>query len=440
MKKNALIIVLLLLCLCACGTKTQPEPTAVPTVTVIEPPVESTEEAEGPAIETSQNSDEKAPDNEIASKTIRELQAVGEQMDSSAAFIVLDTAGKSVWKAPLAGIEEFTVPDFMLDAHGGIRAIGGTESIPGTGIVSLDVYYYSLTQNEYYDLLTVMAKYANDTVDIDENFGISKKYIEASRELNSHRHPLFSIYGIGENQGEAEIIAAEKAEYISYGIYTDEEYEKLTGNKTFTKIGSAEDYNFYYVQSAMNQEDIQGLQADGAQFKAEYESLFNAIDQIAPNFTFARPIGIQELLKEGTGLIFETSDINGNTVKSQDIFGGHKMTMLNIWATTCSACISEMPELIQLNKEFKEKGGQIVGLVFDAVEDDLIREAQEIVTDLNIDFLTILPNDYLRKEFDAMSYPITYFINQNGETIGEPLMGAHVADYRAMMEKYLLEN
>ena len=440
MKRNVLIVVLMLLCLCACGKKKQPAPTALPTITVMDPTAESTETVEEPAIETSQNSDDKVPVNEIASKVIRELQAVGEQMDDSSAFIVLDTAGKSVWKAPLAGIEEFTVPDFMLDAHGGIRAIGGTESIPGTGIVSLDVYYYSLTQNEYYDLLTTMAQHANDTDDIDEDFGISRKYIEDSRELNSHRHPIFSIYGIGENRGEAEIIAAEKAEYASYGISTDEEIEALTGNRTFTKIGNAEDYNFYYVQSAMNQEDIQGLEADGAQYKAEYESLFNAMEQIAPHFTFARPIGIQELVKEGTGLTFETSNINGNTVKSQDIFSGHKMTMLNIWATTCSACISEMPELIELNKEFEGKGGQIVGLVFDAVEDDLIREAQEIVTDLNIDFLTLLPNDYLRKEFDAMSYPITYFINQKGEIVGEPFMGARVAGYREMMDKYLSEN
>ena len=436
MKNNVLIFFLILFCLCACNTKTQPEPTAVPTVTVVEP----TTEPAADAAETSQNEEEKTAAADTASEAISALQAVGEQMDASAAFIVLDTAGKSVWKAPLAGIEVFKVPDFMLDAHGGIRAIGGTESIPGTGIVNLDVYYYSLTQNEYYDLLSAMAKYANDTDDIDADFGISKKYIEASRALNSHRHPLFSIYGIGGNQGETEIIAAEKANYASYGFMTKEEIEEAAGGRTFTKIGSAEDYNFFYVQSVMNHEDVQGLEADGAQYKAEYEAIFNAMDQIAPNFTFARPIGIQELVMEGTGLMFETSDINGNTVKSQDIFGGHKMTMLNIWATTCTACISEMPELIQLNKEFEKKGGQIVGLVFDATEDDLILEAQEIVRDLNIDFLTLLPNDYLRKQFDAMSYPITYFINQNGEIVGEPFMGARVAGYREMMERYLSEN
>lgn len=437
-KKLVLIITLVCIMLCSCGPKTRTEPTGVTTETAAAATAMQTTEEAAPAAESSQKTAAEAG-GDVVKREISALEAAGEQMDSSAAYIVLDTNGKSVWKAPLAGIAEFNVPDFILDAHGGIRAMGGMESIPGTGIVTLNVYYYSVTQKEYYELQNAMIQAAEDTSDIDPDFGISRKYIEASNSLNNHRHPLFSIYGIGSNQGEAEIIAAEKANYASYGFLTDEEIETMTGGRTFTKIGSAEDYNFFYVQSALDQEDLSGLEADGEQYKAEYQSLFNAMAQIAPNFTFARPIGLQELVNQGTGLNFETSDINGNPVKSADIFSGHRITMLNIWATTCSACISEMPELMELNREFEKKGGQIVGLVFDAVEDDLIREAQEIVKDLNIDFLTLLPNEYLRQQFDAMSYPISYFINQNGEIIGEPLMDARISAYREMMENYLSE-
>ena len=96
-----------------------------------------------------------------------------------------------------------------------------------------------------------------------------------------------------------------------------------------------------------------------------------------------------------------------------------------------------MPELMRMNKEFGEKSGQIVGLVFDAYEDDLITEAKEIVSELNIDFLTLLPNDYLRKTFDAMSYPTTYFLNEKGEIMGDPLMGAKISAYQQRMAEYL---
>ena len=132
-KSSVLILIFMLFCLCAWGTKTQPEPTAAPTAAAAEPTTEPTAETvEEAKAETSQSSEEKSAAADITTEAIRELQAVGEQMDASTAFIVLDTAGKSVWKAPLAGIEEFRVPDFMLDAHGGIRATGGIESIPGT--------------------------------------------------------------------------------------------------------------------------------------------------------------------------------------------------------------------------------------------------------------------------------------------------------------------
>ena len=51
--------------------------------------------------------------------------------------------------------------------------------------------------------------------------------------------------------------------------------------------------------------------------------------------------------------------------------------------------------------------------------------------------LTLLPNEYLRDIFDAMSYPTTYFLNEKGEIMGEPLMGAGISAYRERMAEYL---
>lgn len=437
MKKSIFMLIMFALFLCACGTGRKMDPTAVPTQVPTEAPAAAPDDTAPESAVPAEQAATDEPQSAVkqAENAIMELDAVGERMESGSAYIVLDTAGKSVWKVPLAGME-FQVPDFIKDAHGGIRAMDGCEIIHGTGIVGLTVSYYSMTEAEYYDLLKKMADYADDTENIDEIFGLSVRYMDTAKELGSHRHPLFSILGIGNDQGADEILAAEKKDMLESGLYSAEELD-APDNRTFTKIGSAEDYNFFYVQEPMNEEDLVKIAADGDQYKAEYENLYNSRDQIVPNFTFSRPIGIQELVAEGTGLSFETLDVHGNTVKSPEIFSGHKATMLNIWATTCTACISEMPELMRLNKEFEEKGGQIVSLAFDAVEDDLITEAKEIVTELNIDFLTLLPNDYLRETFDAMSYPTTYFINEKGEIMGEPLMGAKISAYRDRMAEYL---
>lgn len=422
MKKHLILTLILIMGLCACGTKQQPAPTAAPTAEPTAVPTEA------PAAVP----DEKTEESVLPT----EETAGGERMMVSDAYIVLDTAGKSVWKVPLAGLE-FEVPDFMQDAHGGIRAMQGHETIPGTGIVELDVIYLSMTEREYYDLAKKLADYADDTENIDETFGLSTRYLETAHEFGQRRYPLFAIIGIGDNRGVDEILAAERKYLEEY--YTDAgiDPEAEPDNRIFTPIGSAEDYNFFYVQEPMEEERLARIAAYGEQYKAEYQSLFNAKNQIIPNFTFSRPIGIRDLVAEGTGLSFETLDIQGSTVKGEDIFKGHKVTMLNIWATTSAACISELPELMRLNKEFEEKGGQIVGLVYDAVNDNLIGEAREIAADLNIDFLTLLPNEYLRDTFDAMSYPTTYFLNEKGEIMGEPLMGAGISAYRERMAEYL---
>ena len=437
MKKCILLTMILILVLCACGSNQKAVPTAEPTAGSTAVSTEVPAAAHAEAAEANAGEEKLTAHDEIFN-TLTELEKIGERMQTSKAYIVLDTAGKSVWKVPLAGLE-FRVPDFIKDAHGGIRAMNGSESISGTGIVSLDVVYFSMTESEYYDLVKKLADYADDTEDIDETFGLSKRYMETSQAINRHRHPLFSIMGIGNNRGPEEILAAEKKEKMQTGLWSEDELDAEQKNKTFSKIGSFEDYNFFFVQEPVDEQELASAAADGDVYKTEYETLFNAKDQIVPNFTFSRPVGIQDLVAEGTGLSFETLDIHDNPVKSEDIFRGHKVTMLNIWATTCTACISEMPKLMQMNKEFEEKGGQIVGLVFDAAEEDLITEAKEIAAELDIDFLTLLPNDYLRKTFDAISYPTTYFVNEKGEIMGEPLMGAKISAYQERMAEYLGE-
>lgn len=125
------------LCACGSGRKTAPAtgPDVVPAEVSTEvPAAESSDNSVPQKEEASSNRSKSA--SEQAMDVVTELDAIGERMDGSDAFIVLDTAGKTVWKVPLAGME-LQVPDFIRDAHGGIRALDGKEIIPGTGIVGL---------------------------------------------------------------------------------------------------------------------------------------------------------------------------------------------------------------------------------------------------------------------------------------------------------------
>ena len=150
-----------------------------------------------------------------------------------------------------------------------------------------------------------------------------------------------------------------------------------------------------------------------------------------------RPLGLTQLISEGTGLTFETKDLNDNIVSGSELFAGHKATMLNIWETTCSACMSEMPKLKELAEEFEASGGQIVGLVYDATDDDLIADAKEINADLGLNFVNLLPTQEMKDFFNVQAFPTTYFFNEKGEVVGEPVMGASPNFYAARMNEML---
>ena len=150
--------------------------------------------------------------------------------------------------------------------------------------------------------------------------------------------------------------------------------------------------------------------------------------------------GPAEAAASGAGISFETKDLNDTIVTSADLFSGHKVTMVNVWETTCVACISEMPELNRLASEFESEGAQLIGIVYDATDEALIAEAKEIASDLNLQYVNLLPTDEIRSIFKTQAFPTTYFVNENGELIDKPILGASISRYVEEVNQALAGN
>ena len=117
-------------------------------------------------------------------------------------------------------------------------------------------------------------------------------------------------------------------------------------------------------------------------------------------------------------------DLDGNPV-DDSIFEGYGVTMVNVWATYCTPCLQEMPDLGELASEYADKGVQILGLVSDVlnsdgtISDSQVETAQEIVEETGASYQHLLPSaDLLGLLSQIYGVPTTFFVDSAGNQVG----------------------
>lgn len=71
--------------------------------------------------------------------------------------------------------------------------------------------------------------------------------------------------------------------------------------------------------------------------------------------------------------------------------------------------------------------------------DDVIEDAKDIVDDLHVDYVTLLPTNEIKELFKVQAFPCTYFFNDKREVLGEPIFGVALSEFPAMVDKYLAD-
>ena len=126
---------------------------------------------------------------------------------------------------------------------------------------------------------------------------------------------------------------------------------------------------------------------------------------------------------------FEGKDLDGNTVKSSELFSKNAVTVVNFWFTTCNPCVGELSELDALNKKLAEKGGALIGVNTFTLDGDeaAISEAKNVLAKKSATY----QNVYFASDGEAgkfttniFAYPTTYVVDRNGNIVGDPIVGA----------------
>ena len=126
---------------------------------------------------------------------------------------------------------------------------------------------------------------------------------------------------------------------------------------------------------------------------------------------------------------FEGKDLDGNPVKSDELFSANAVTVVNFWFTTCNPCVGELTELESLHQELTKKGGGVIGINSFTLGGDeaAISEAKSVLSKKGVTY----PNVYFPAQGEAgkfvenvFAYPTTYVVDRNGNIVGDPIVGA----------------
>jgi len=120
---------------------------------------------------------------------------------------------------------------------------------------------------------------------------------------------------------------------------------------------------------------------------------------------------------------FTLTNLKGDKVSLASYQG--KAVQLNFWATWCAPCKIETPWLIELEKQYKPQGFEILGVSFDDLDKDdpklLAKDKAEIaksVQDLHISYPVLLDGDSIAKPYgDPDVFPTSLFIDRTGKVV-----------------------
>ncbi|MBQ2802568.1 MAG: TlpA family protein disulfide reductase [Lachnospiraceae bacterium] len=201
--------------------------------------------------------------------------------------------------------------------------------------------------------------------------------------------------------------------------------EGSADNSVQTQIGEVQEEE-QEVQDGNGTEGVQDTTAENASEKSGSE------------------ISDEEAGSDAYVVSFEAATIEGEDFTSE-CFSKSRLTMINIWATYCNPCLSEMPDLGEIAASYDASDFQMVGIISDVAEDadeETIKAAKELIEQTKADYPHLLVNEslYLTLLLGVDSVPTTFFVNQKGELLGYVVGAQSRAVWEELITKLLEEN
>ena len=216
---------------------------------------------------------------------------------------------------------------------------------------------------------------------------------------------------------------------------SEEEIGKITKCDSHTKLGESKDgkYSYYLsVNSTADAETIEELKQTTVEItekKDRPENGFVLSEKSDLENTMAFSTDSQNVATDLSNL--QTVDIDGKEFSGKD-FSDYDLTMVNVFATWCSPCVQEIPDLAEIQKEMKDKGVNIVGVVTDTVDQtgenqEALEKAKLIRERGKAEYPFLIPDksNFNGRLSGIQAFPETFFVDKKGQIVGETYSGSH---------------
>lgn len=113
---------------------------------------------------------------------------------------------------------------------------------------------------------------------------------------------------------------------------------------------------------------------------------------------------------------FNTLNLNGNKTNLSDYAGN--VVLLNFWATWCSPCRREMPDMEKLWQRYQDSGFVVVGMSND--EGDKRKRIATFIKKVKLSFPILLdPDSKISDLYDVSGIPVSFLINREGKIVAK---------------------
>ena len=198
------------------------------------------------------------------------------------------------------------------------------------------------------------------------------------------------------------------------------------------ETGTADGFTFWFFPSVTDEDYLSSIEEE---YAGELQMLMSAFPEALKAADYYEPV---DAIKEMTGqkIEFTTTDLDGNTVTSEELFSENEITMINCWGVWCPNCVTEMAELAEIHTRIQEKGCGVVGLEWEKEDgEEIYQEAREKMEEWGTNYPNVLMPDDLLESLSG--FPTTIFVDREGVVLCTPIAGAAVSKYESTLDSLL---